>query len=281
MRFEDYTFTVLGELINGLKNLDRPGDMVALLRALATAVENLRLSLIEPDECAALRSEATAWATDFAPTNRLHLLRVLATLGRARRLAESYTERIQRLFPPRADAIGRALGVAAHAIKLFSEGDIRGHLVFQLSRLVDLGLQATRQALRLPPWEAIVPGETSGLLVHAAALTEFEGKAGPFVALLDQVDGEAEIPVGVKGIVLGHTLPHLSHLGVPRPAGTRAFRRRLGQQSPQGLSTPRRQTSAAAGDARWSPCRGDRARHAAAPAGCFGRRRLARSRKRY
>src|SRR6202040_586740 len=106
---------------------------------------------------------------------RFHLLRVLASLARARRLAESYTDRINTLFGPRVEEIGRALGVLDHALKVFSEGDVRGHVVFQLSRLVDVGLQAARQALQLPPWEAVVPGEVAGTLVRATGLSEVEG----------------------------------------------------------------------------------------------------------
>jgi phosphoglucan,water dikinase len=167
-----------------------------------------------------LRSEFTAWAGGFSATERFHLLRVLASLARSRRLAETYTDRINRLFPPRVEALGRALGVLEHAVKVFSEGDVRGHVVFQLSRLVDLGLQTARHLLQLPPWEAVVPGEAVGRLVRVADLREVEGQGGPLLLLLERVDGDAEIPSGVRGIALGHPLPHLSHLGVrARQAG--------------------------------------------------------------
>src|SRR5262249_55914564 len=114
----------------------------------------------------------------------------------------------------RAEALGRALGVEEHAVKVFSEGDIRGHLVFQLSRLLDLGLRATRQALRLPPWEAVVPGEATGTLGRAAGLAEVAGARGPLLLRLEHAAGDAEIPAGVKGIALGHPMPLLSPLGV-------------------------------------------------------------------
>jgi len=211
---EDYAFALLSAYANRLGDLARPDAWAGLLRVLPAALENLRLSQIDPEECAALRSELSAWASGFSPQDRFHLLRVLATLARARRLAEDYTDRINRLFPPRVEELGRALGVAEHALKVFSEGDIRGNVVFQLSRLVDLGLQAARHALALPPWEAIVAGEAVGTLRHVAELAEVEDEEGPLVLLLDRADGDAEIPAGVKGIALGHPLPHLSHLGV-------------------------------------------------------------------
>src|SRR5207302_661660 len=82
----------------------------ALLRGLRGALENLRLSLVEPEECGAMHSELSAWARDFNPQDRFHLLRIQGTLSRTRRLAESYADRINRLFPPRAEELGRALG---------------------------------------------------------------------------------------------------------------------------------------------------------------------------
>jgi phosphoglucan,water dikinase len=211
---EDYAFTLLSEIANRLEDLGRPGAWAGLLRALAAALDNLRLSHVEPEECAALRSEVSAWARDFRPDDRFHMLRLLATLARARRLAEGYAEQIGQVFPPRVEELGRALGVAEHAVKLFSEGDLRAHVIFQLSKLVDMGLEAARRILKLPPWEAIVPGEAGGKLVRAAALSEVEGRQGPLLLLLDHADGDAEIPAGVKGIALGHPMPMLSHLGV-------------------------------------------------------------------
>ncbi len=229
---EDYAFALLSECANRLSNpLASPGR---LLRALTAALDNLRLSEIEPEECAALRSELTAWSRGFAADNRFHLLRFLATLARARRLAETYTDRINRLFPLRVAELGRALGIAEHAVKVFAEGDIRGHVVFQLSRLVDSGIQAARQALELPPWEPIVPGEARGTLVRAGSLAEIESAPGPLVVVLDEADGDAEIPAGVRGLVLGQPLPHLSHLGVRArqarvPVAASARREQLGE----------------------------------------------------
>jgi phosphoglucan, water dikinase len=211
---EEYAFALLSDCINRLGDKVLHGEWPALLRLLLITLENLRLSLIDPEECSALYSESSTWARAFSPQDRFHLMRVLATLGRARRLAENYTDRINQLFPPRVEELGRALSVMAHAVKVFSEGDIRGHIVFQLSRLVDVGLQSARQALELPPWEAIVPGEAFGLLLHPADLTQVEREAGPILVLLEKADGDAEIPAGVKGIALGHPMPHLSHLGV-------------------------------------------------------------------
>src|SRR5262249_28523681 len=155
--------------------------------------------LVEPEECAALRSEVAAWAAGFSAEDRFHLLRLRATIARARRVAEGYADRVGGLFGPLVGELGRELGVAEHAVRVFTEGDIRGHVVSQLARLVDLGLEATRRALGLPPWEAVVPGEAAGTLVRAADFAEVEGRPGPLLVLLARADGDAEVPAAVKG----------------------------------------------------------------------------------
>ena len=83
---------------NRLGDFSSSGDWLALLQTLAAALENLRLSQIEPEECAALHSEVLAWANGFSADNPFHLLRVLATLSRGRRLAATYSDRINELF---------------------------------------------------------------------------------------------------------------------------------------------------------------------------------------
>jgi phosphoglucan,water dikinase len=212
---EDFAFALLSDCVNRLEaDGARQNDAAPFLRPVCLALENVRLSGIEPEECAALYAEMTAWSQAFSPDDRLHLMRLLASLTRARRVAESYTDRILLWLPPRVAELGRALDIPARAITVFAEGDIRGHVVFQLSRLLDHGRAVVRRRLQLPPWEAIVPGTAEGKVVQPADLADVEQEPGPLLVLLENVDGDAEIPSGVKGIALGHPLPHLSHLGV-------------------------------------------------------------------
>ena len=134
---EDYAFALLSEAVNRLDNQDGNWDWGRLLRTFTTAVANVRLSHPEVAECTALLSELRAWTPGFDPTRHFHLLRLKATLERIRRLAEDYSDRILALFPPLVTDLGQALGVAEHAIRVFCEGDIRGNLVFQLTRLTE------------------------------------------------------------------------------------------------------------------------------------------------
>jgi phosphoglucan,water dikinase len=221
---EDFAFRLLSDWANREE---------VSLNCIALALENLRLSGIDPGEADCLRSEFDAWANG-SPDQTFQWLRVLASLDRARRLAESYTDRINAAFPPLAQAIGQPLGVAEHAIRVFAEGAVRGHVVFQLSRLVERGLTVAREALHLPPWEAIVPGEVTGTLRRFNDLSDAEKESGPLVLLLNQADGDAEVPASVRGILLGHPIPHLSHLGVRARQARTAF---ATAASPEYLAT--------------------------------------------
>ncbi len=221
---EDYAFALLSEAANRFEAA--ASDWDGLLQILSLALSNVRLSQTEPEEAAVLESELAAWAPALAGglpnSDRLTLLRVKSTLERAERLADGYADRVLSLFPDHVTSLGRALHVAEHAITVFCEGDIRGNIVFQLSKLVDMLRKGVRSALGLPPWETVVPAEAYGLLVEVDTLAALEGRYTdpPLIALVKQATGDEEIPNNVRGILLGHAIPQLSHLGVrARQAG--------------------------------------------------------------
>lgn len=211
---EDFAFGVLSDWVN---RLDEPGDLEgwrSFFHALVAALENIGLGAWNRDECAALLSALSAWTAEFDPSDRFGMLRVKASLERARRLAESYAERVEVVLAPRVGELGRALGVAEHAIDIYVEGDIRGNLLFQLSKLLDLGLRAIRKSLELPPWEAVVPGQGVGELAVVESLHELSRGHRSVIALVERAEGDEEVPLCVRGILLAHPIPHLSHLGV-------------------------------------------------------------------
>ena len=158
---------------------------------------------------------------DPASADRDELLRVKATVLRCRRLAEDFGARTVALFSGRAEKLGRALGVADHAIRVFSEADIRAHVIFQVAKLVTSLLRRIRQRLGLAAWDVLVAGRAVGRVKTVDSLDQLErGLAGSVVVLLKNAAGDEEIPKHVVGVVLAHEMPHLSHLGVrARQAG--------------------------------------------------------------
>ena len=193
-----------------------------LLEALRLTVDNLALSSVEPEECRAIQSELGAWRHGFSPEDCEQLLRLKATAGRILRLTEEHSQRILALFLGRVEKLGRALGVSEPAIRVFCEAEVRGHVIFQLSKLAARLLGRLRAELASPALDVLVSGQATGR-VRAIRTLEELGEALPeaVLAALSKADGDEEIPRGVAGIVLAHDMPHLSHLGVrARQAGT-------------------------------------------------------------
>lgn len=213
---DGYAFALLSDAANRFDSRHWKG----LLEALDLAVANVRLSGVERPECSAVLSELRAWTAGFDPAQRFQLLRLKATLERARRITDRYSERMLTLFPPRVTALGRALGVAEHAITIFCEGDIRANVIFQVAKLVEAAQRDIRSLLKLSPWATVVPGEASGRLVSCATLQTLPRQDQAVIVLLETAEGDEEIQANVRGILLAHPIPHLSHLGVrARQAG--------------------------------------------------------------
>ena len=211
---ENYAFVLLSEYANRLSDFTVEDSWEGLFKALDLALINVRLGLTEPEECEVLVSELAAWSQPFDSTHRLHRLRLKATLERIRRIGERYSAQIISLFTPRVENLGRALGVQEHAVRVFAEGDIRANVVYQLSKLAEIGEGTLRRALELPPWQAIARGEAVGRLYPISHLGALEPSEEPIIALLERAEGDEEIPPFVAAVILSHTIPHLSHLGV-------------------------------------------------------------------
>ncbi|HEX8947708.1 MAG TPA: PEP/pyruvate-binding domain-containing protein, partial [Dissulfurispiraceae bacterium] len=212
---EDYSFVLLSRLNNHFDSLKDGMSWGLALPSLAQAIGNVRLSGFNAEECRAIESELKNWSDTLIPGDREQLLRLKATLDRSSRLAEAYCNKVLLLFPERAEKLGRALDVAEHAIKVFSEADIRSHPVFQISKLAALLLKNIRTLAHLSSWDVIVPGTASGRLATARGFGDLTiTHDEPLIALLERAEGDEEIPRGVAGIVVAHEIPHLSHLAV-------------------------------------------------------------------
>ncbi|MBF0506830.1 MAG: TIM barrel protein [Nitrospirae bacterium] len=212
---EDFSFVILGSLTGRLsRDFEILKDRKTALPALTFAIVNLRLSGFQPEECRVIELELAAWSQENVAWDRDDLLRMKATLNRCSRLTEDYCNKILSSFPEKAQRLGSALGVAEHAIRVYAEADIRGHLVFQVSKIADLLLRSIRVAANLPPWDVIVPGKAAGRLIAAGGFGDIPENESPAIALLEKVEGDEEIPAGVAGIIAAHEIPHLSHLAV-------------------------------------------------------------------
>jgi phosphoglucan,water dikinase len=150
IRLEDFSFVLMSQLINYFESLGDGMPWSPALYALSLTVENLRLSGFGAEECHAVEFELKLWRQKSEPQDIQQLIRLKATIDRCQQLAEDYCDKILDLFPEKVERLGRALGVAEHAIKVYSEADIRSHLAFQLSKLVSLLLKTIRTRAAVP-----------------------------------------------------------------------------------------------------------------------------------
>jgi phosphoglucan,water dikinase len=216
---ENFAFVLVSQIINDRQQPAPAKEANSDLPLLALALENLALGGVAVEESRTVAAELHAWGQSASSGQRHELLRYRASLLRCRRLAEDFGAWIIRRFSTRVEKLGRALRVAESAIQVFCEATIRSHVVFQVSKLADLSLRRTRQQLRLPPWDVLVPGRAAGRAVALDTLSGAQFKA-PAIACLEHATGDEEIPKGIVGIALAHEMPHLSHLGVrARQAG--------------------------------------------------------------
>ncbi|KAM5569788.1 phosphoglucan, water dikinase, chloroplastic [Rosa sericea] len=236
---EDYSFILLSRFANELEAMGgahwlaqdvKSKDVSSWndpLGALIVGVHQLRLSGWKPEECAAIQNELLAWkARGLSETEAsedgktIWGLRHKATLDRARRLTEEYSEALLQIFPQNVQVLGKAFGIPENSVRTYAEAEIRAGVIFQVSKLCTLLLKAVRTTIGSQGWDVIVPGAAMGTLVQVERIVPGSIPStveGPVVLVVNKADGDEEVTAAgsnIVGVVLLQELPHLSHLGV-------------------------------------------------------------------
>uniref|UniRef100_A0A0D6QW72 CBM20 domain-containing protein n=1 Tax=Araucaria cunninghamii TaxID=56994 RepID=A0A0D6QW72_ARACU len=236
---EDYSFVLLSRFVNVLESGGGPSWLAREARfrnatswdhplgALVTGIRQLGLSGWQQKECIAIENELQAWQkTGISEMEGkedgvvIWALRLKATLDRARRLAEEYSDALLELFPTRVQKLGNAFGIPENTVRTYTEAEIRASVVFQVSKLCSLLLKAVRSLSGGQGWDTLVPGKAIGTLVEVERIVpgSLPGSLrGPVILLVKKADGDEEVKAArqnIVGVVLLHEMPHLSHLGV-------------------------------------------------------------------
>jgi phosphoglucan, water dikinase len=210
---DSYAFTLLAAAAKdveegGLGNADA---WKTALFALGHGMQNMSMSHILARETSATGKELLALA-EYQGT--LDFLRMKAAVDRARRATEDFSTAISDAYTRRVASLSSALDIDRRAAAVVAEAVIRGTLVFQSSRIADAATKKVRCELNIPPWDPLFNGVASGLVVFAECLADVKILSQATLAVCRKADGDEDIPANVRGVVLGHPLPHLSHLGV-------------------------------------------------------------------
>jgi phosphoglucan, water dikinase len=206
---EDFSFSLMSQIVNRFQAGENEIPWPSAIRVLELAVRNMALSRFHVSECLAIGSESAAWRQEFDPENTEHLLRLKATLDRCRRLTHVYSAHILSLFIKKAHDLGMVLGLSAQAVDRYCEADIRSHLVFQLSRLLDILCKALRQRANISAWDVIVSGNASGRL--AENIDDRADNGSPVILLQERIQEDEDMPKTVAGVVAARAIAHLSH----------------------------------------------------------------------
>ncbi|KAH7573367.1 hypothetical protein JRO89_XS03G0130200 [Xanthoceras sorbifolium] len=235
---EDYSFVLLSRFLNALearggsrwlaetvesKNVSSWDDSLGVL---VVGVRQLGLSCWKPEECTAIGNELLAWqekglfeSEGSEDGQIIWALRLKATLDRARRLTEEFSEALLQIFPQKVQVLGKALGIPENNVRTYAEAEIRAGVIFQVSKLCTLLLKAVRKTLGSQGWDVLVPGDALGKLVQVSLRCPdhlSSDNVEPIILVVNKADGDEEVTAAgsnLVGVILLQELPHLSHLG--------------------------------------------------------------------
>ncbi|KAK3139710.1 hypothetical protein QOZ80_5AG0388410 [Eleusine coracana subsp. coracana] len=229
---EDYSFVLLSRYINALEALGGSASLAQggannesiwedALDALIIGINQVSFSGWKPKECTAIGNELRSWKDKGSEDEKdIWVLRLKATLDRARRLTEEYSEALLSIFPEKVEVLGKALGIPENSVRTYTEAEIRAGVIFQVSKLCTLLLKAARTVLGSSVWDVLVPGVAHGALVQVERIAPGmlpPSIKEPVVLIVNKADGDEEVKAAgdnIVGVILLQELPHLSHLGV-------------------------------------------------------------------
>ncbi|PRQ38207.1 putative phosphoglucan, water dikinase [Rosa chinensis] len=233
---EDHSFILLSRFANELEAMGgahwlaqdaKSKDLSSWndpLGALIVGVHQLRLSRWKPEECAAIENELLAWKSrGLSETEACFQGPIIlqpsscfiheasedgkiiwglghkATLDRARRLTEEYSEALLQIFPQNVQVLGKAFGIPENSVRTYAEAEIRAGVddieTLSLSDFRPTNAMQFRTTIASLRWDVIVPGAAMGTLVQVERIVPGSIPStveGPVVLVVNKADGDEE-----------------------------------------------------------------------------------------
>lgn len=220
MKLEDRAFVVLGERIHRLEGTLETSSWVSSIKPLELALHHVALSGILEEHCLSLSEALEQWGTDSGPEDREHLLRLAALLALGRWVVTRAMDQMLLVLAGPAEQLGAVLGLPAERTSVFSEGEVRRSLVYQVSRVAELLTDRIRRDLGASAWQSVVPGTAVGQFVGVETLEALPPGPGPWIAVVGRAQGDETLPGSLSGALVLRELPLLSHFAIrARQAG--------------------------------------------------------------
>lgn len=227
IELENFSYTLMSQYIDKYyyNNIEiKEQGYQNLLTLSLISLDSLLMSDIKREECEIIKNDLFHYTINFVfesfndkEKHRLILLKLKAILERCMNIFYEITEDVEKYFTTPVYSLGKALNLNPHSIRVFSESFIRGHTIFQFSKITTLLLYKIRNMLNLPPYTTISSETKSGYFLHLEKLSDFvpeKYEHKEYILFLNQSDGSEEIPNEIKAIILSHDLPQLSHLAI-------------------------------------------------------------------
>jgi alpha-glucan, water dikinase len=198
------------------RNLQLPLPFDQLLAWTELAVRGLHCSRPTEDLSLGLRHLQRLWALPHA--EREWALHAQAVLERIRRELIAMVDGDARLLQPVAEYLGQAVGAADWSVRLFSEEVVRGRIEFVVSTLLRKLDEVLRRSSGLGRWQVVSRGrgQVGGVVEGLASLAGVQGRRfeARTILIVDEINGDEDIPEGVTAVLTKSTVDLVSHVGV-------------------------------------------------------------------
>ena len=220
IEMENYLFAYLSQILNKYDSsnyLVNENDLKELLMIISYCLRNIILSKIYTKECEIILIDLEHFKHYLNDNENLLILK--AIFERLLNICYKFSTDVIQNYSEIVNVLGAKLQIPSNNVKIFSEAFIRTHTIFQLTKVISLLLNYVRKQLKLPPFIIISLGKTEGNFLQLDTMSDFQTnheklKRQGYIVFLDNSDGTEELPCEVKGIILAHELPQLSHLAI-------------------------------------------------------------------
>ncbi|MCI4625899.1 MAG: hypothetical protein L3V56_08045 [Candidatus Magnetoovum sp. WYHC-5] len=210
LAIKQYQRTVIESSIHFIK-----GDFDLLLSLTLLILENMLINI--NDEELQFCFSNLKKITEEGTRNMLWALKARSAMERIARYYSRFVDGFYKLLQPKAEYLGVGFGVNSWTIEIFSEEVVRGFFEFALASLLRYLDGFLRQMAALGDWQLVshIPSCT-GTITFCKNLQSIQNKTftAPVIIITPEVNGEEEIPLGVRGIITTDVTDIVSHISV-------------------------------------------------------------------
>ncbi|GBG60684.1 hypothetical protein CBR_g12420 [Chara braunii] len=156
-----------------------------------------------------VKSQHGRWSKEWA-------MLALAAVNRLSLGLQAFMDQIHNCVQPHAERFGLACNIQQSYVTNFGEEVVRGHPLFQLSIMLQRLEPMLRSTAGLSSWQVISQASAQGVVMVLPSLASVQGEVydTPQIAVIKDLGGMEDIPIGVVGVLTSSTTDVLSHVAI-------------------------------------------------------------------